>query len=185
MVLRGQWAWVAAILFSCLLTRSADNDSPARKQYEQIVREREAAEKKWREGHNEAKTDAERSKLKYPQPQQYAARLLAVAKEHPRDPAAIDALVWIGQNCRDGDELDEALRLLLAEHAKAEALTNVVSRLQYANSNEVEPFLRGVAEKSPSDAVKGRALLTLGRILKDRAEYVDVLKTNTSAQDPM
>lgn len=170
---------LAAILFSCSFAKSAENDSPARKQYEQIVQEHQAAQRKWREAYSEAKTEEERSGLKYPQPEEFAPHLLALAKEHPRDPAAIDALAWITQNSRQGDELDTALRLLLADHAKAEALTNVVPWLQHASSREAEPFLRAVAEKSASDPVKGRALLTLGRILKDQAGYVDVLKTNT------
>src|SRR5688572_5623728 len=183
MALRGQLIWVVAVLWGSLAL-SAENDSPARKQYDQIIQEQEAAERQWREAYSEAKTDKERSALKYPSPQKSAPRMLALAKEHPRDPVAVDALVWIAQNCREGNDLDEALRLLLAGHANSEALSNVVSRLQYARrSDQTEPFLRGVAEKSPNATIQGRALLTLGRILKDHADLAGVLKTNSNPKD--
>src|SRR5262245_17339610 len=65
------------------------------KRYEALVKEYESAREGYFKASSQAKTDAEREKLRYPQAETYAKRFLALARENPRDSAAVDALVWI------------------------------------------------------------------------------------------
>ena len=184
MELRGH-ARVAAILciFSLFTSFGADigtgTQSPARKEFSKIIEEQKDAQEKWQDAYKNAKTDEERSKLKYPSSEQYAARVFEVAKKYPNDPAALDALVWIAENCRRGDELEATLFLLLEKYPSEPKLADVIPRLLFARSKETEPFLRAVAEKSSRGDVKGKALLTLGRLLKEQAEPAQFLRTNT------
>jgi hypothetical protein len=175
-----------ALLFGlALLTGpavSAEKGTPAsaaKQEYDKLVQEYNDTHEHFRNAYADAKTEAEKQKLKYPSPEQFTRRFLDLAEKHPHDPAAVDSLVWIAQNSRSGKELDAALKELLANHANDPKLSNVVSRLVYSRSDELASFLRGVAEKSPLREIKGKALLTLGRVTKDRAATAEHLKTAT------
>ena len=176
---------VAIILciLSLLSSPAADigtgEQSPARKEFSKIIEEQKDAQEKWQEAYKNAKTDEERSKLNYPSSEEYAPRVFGITKKYPNDPAALDALVWIAENCRRGDELDAALSLLLEKYPNDGKLAEVVPRLLFARSKETEPFLRALADKSSRADVKGKALLTLGRLLKEQAEPAQFLHTNT------
>src|SRR5436190_12527701 len=145
---------VILCVFSLLCSLAADL-SPVQQEFSKIVQEQKDAQQQWQDAYKNAKTDEERSKLKYPSNEQCAPRVLAVAKKNPDDPAALDALLWIAENCRRGDELDAALPLLLDKYPNELRIGDVVSRLHYTQSKETEPFLRGLADKSSSPAFKG------------------------------
>src|SRR5436190_19179466 len=168
---------VILCVFSLLCSLAADL-SPVQQEFSKIVQEQKDAQQQWQDAYKNAKTDEDRSALKYPSAEQYAPRVLAVAKKNPDDPAALDALLWIMENCRRGDELDAALPLLLEKYANEPKVGDVVSRLLFARSKQMEPFLRGIAEKSSINDVRGKALLTLGRMLKEQVEPAQLLRTN-------
>ena len=168
---------VILCVFSLLCSLAADL-SPVQQEFSKIVQEQKDAQQQWQDAYKNAKTDEDRSALKYPSAEQYAPRVLAVAKKNPDDPAALDALLWIAENCRRGDELDAALPLLLEKYRNEPRIGDVVSRLHYTQSKETEPFLRGLAQKSSIAQLKGKALLTLGRLLKGQAEPAQLLRTN-------
>ncbi|MFP6575766.1 MAG: hypothetical protein VB912_11475, partial [Pirellulaceae bacterium] len=66
--------------------------------------------------YREAKTAADRVKVRqelYPRPAQLAGKFLALAKEHPDDAVAIQALVWVVSNVRTGKAGGEAIDLLI------------------------------------------------------------------------
>src|SRR5262245_16421208 len=77
-----------------------ENTGSLSKRYDTLVKEYESAREAYFKAYGQAKTDAEREKLRYPQAETYAKRFLALAQEDPHDSAALDALVWIATNCR-------------------------------------------------------------------------------------
>jgi hypothetical protein len=137
-------------------------------EYQALVQEHQAAIAEYSSAYQRAKTDAEREKVsaKYPQPQQYAPRFLALARKNPKDPAAIDALVWVAVYSRSGAEFDEALKLLAADYVGSDKLGQVCQMLAYTSTPQSEKFLRLVLEKNPNKEVQGTACLSLGQILK-------------------
>jgi hypothetical protein len=180
MELRGSCQRLAVILlvaFSQSLTLAAP--SAAKDELSKIIQERRDAEQQWAEASRKAKTDAEQSALKYPTAENYSPRVLALAQKYPDDPAALEALIWIAQNCRRGDELDTALRSLLEKHVNEPKIRDVSLNVLHTGSKEAEGFLRGVSEKSSSDEARGTALITLGRLLKNYASSSQFLCTNT------
>src|SRR5438132_13988151 len=132
--------------------------SPA-DQYQAVVKEYEAAQQEFSKVYNAAKTDEERQKLsdKYPQPKAWSRRLLELARKNSKDPAAADALVRVVTNERHGEDLDEALGLLLSDHIGSEKLGQAAQMLVYSNAKEPERALETILQKNPHHEVKGKA----------------------------
>src|SRR5262245_58579850 len=105
-----RWAWPVALLAVATAARADDpkpqgeppkkakaTQSPA-ELYKALDKEFNDAQREFFKVYQEAKTDEEKQKLvqeKYPRPDTYAARFMKLAEEHPQDPAAVDALVWV------------------------------------------------------------------------------------------
>src|SRR5262245_44815984 len=87
---------------------SSGPTTEAQKKYAALVKGYEEARNEYFKAYQKAKTDQDREKLSYPDPQSYAQRFLDLAKAYPADSAAVEALVWIGQNCRGGEPFDQS-----------------------------------------------------------------------------
>src|SRR5258707_1005116 len=86
---------------------AADPPRPADKtpaeEYQALAKNFDDAQREFSKAYQEAKTDEEREKVfkeKYPQPDAYAGDFLVLAEKHPKDPAAVDALVWVATQAR-------------------------------------------------------------------------------------
>src|SRR5438132_10529991 len=74
-------------------------------QYKALVQEFTKAQQDFFKEYGTLKTDEERRKLvqeKYPQPAKFAPKMMELAEKNPKDPAAIDALVWVVTSARVG-----------------------------------------------------------------------------------
>src|SRR5260370_41241796 len=74
---------------------TGNQPSAPAEEYQALAKQYDSAREEFSTAYQRAKTDAEREKLsaKYPKPQQYAPRFLALARKNPRDPPTIRALV--------------------------------------------------------------------------------------------
>jgi hypothetical protein len=146
----------------------------------QYGEQQEAFQKAYRE----AKTQKEKQKVfqeKYPQPARLAPRFLEVAEKNPRDPAAVEALVWVVRNAFDNSKdspYDKALRVLRKDHIKSEKLAPVVAdrSMRFARSESVAEFLREAREKNPHRNVQGLAAMALAQNLMQRAKLLSQMK---------
>jgi hypothetical protein len=170
------WLHIGALLgFASALcaqepSKSTGASSAARTEYARLVKEYETAQKDYIKAYQSAKSDKDRAKLKYPEPQAYARRFLDLARKYPKDPVAVDALVWVASNVRRGKEFEEAVAVLSRQHLGSEKLEEVCRNLVYSDSPNAEATLRTIWQKSPHRAVQGRACYSLGLLLKDRRE---------------
>ncbi|HJT35271.1 MAG TPA: hypothetical protein VJ783_24815 [Pirellulales bacterium] len=168
------WAWL-------LIGTASWADEPAEtkpssptpaEQYKAIETEFNARRQEMMKLYREAKTDEDRQKVaqeKNPSPQEYADRMLDLAKNHPDDPAAVDALTWVLMRLR-GPQADRALEAL-GKHPESDRLgsvSQIVGRMGLTPNNE--RFLRLVLEKNKSREVQAIACLSLGQALKLQAE---------------
>src|SRR5947208_9235843 len=103
-------------------------ETAARQRYEALIKEYESAQAQFQKDYQKAKTDAQREKVVYPSSDKYADRFLAIAKEQPADPAALDALVWVATNCRN-ERQAASLELLLKDHLQSTNLAQVADAL--------------------------------------------------------
>jgi hypothetical protein len=99
------------------------------------------------------------------------ARAVALAREHPKDSAALEALTWIiAGGIGSGRETDAAFDLLSANHSQSEQIEHVCSMAAQYQGEVADRFLQKVLEKNPARSVRGVACLSLARRRKDAAE---------------
>ncbi|HJT79080.1 MAG TPA: redoxin domain-containing protein [Gemmataceae bacterium] len=101
----------------------------------------------------------------------YAPKFLELAEKDPKDPAAVDALVWVVQNVRGqrkDNPRDKALAILTKDYAKSDKVGPVLQALAYGYDKQNELFLRAVLDQNPSRNLQGQACLALAQNLKNR-----------------
>ena len=142
-------------LIALLLTVSpADDDgTPAARQYQALLEEYE------QEGGARA----------------FAGRFLELAEEHPQDPAAADALLWVVDKVPGKPETTRALAMLRRHHLRSERLGPASGQIADARSTAAEPLLRAVLDRSPHRDVQARACYHLAALLDREAVLVDQL----------
>jgi hypothetical protein len=161
-------------------------------QYRALVNEYETAVRNSIKAYRAAKTDAERAKVlreQYPQPAKLAPRFLALADKYPKDPAALDAILWVCNYASrtlaaKDDAPSRAITLLRRYHLRSERLGGVCQSLAHRPDRQTQDFLRAVLEKSPHKDVQGEACVALAESVQRRAALVRQLKQNaqTAAQ---
>jgi hypothetical protein len=147
-----------------------DKPGTPAEQVKAITQEYTQAQQDFFKVYNEAKTDAEKQKLvqeKYPRADKYAERFLKVAEEHPKDPAAVTALVWVVQQTGYTPAGNKALEILAKDHVADKAIGPVCMALQYNSSPGAEKLLRGVREHNPDKEAQAQATFALAESLKN------------------
>jgi hypothetical protein len=185
------WRWAGSLVLVAALTAArADDPKPkgeppkpepprsAAEQYQALVKEYDDAMQKFFDEYRAAKTDAERQKAFKSQPDSavFAKKFLAVAKESPKDPAAVDALAWVVSHAGYTAEGPRALELLARDYVTSDKIGPICANVAHLRAPQVEPFLRDVIAKNPDHAVQGQACFALGKYLKNQAELVHRLK---------
>ena len=147
-------------------------------QYQALVKEYEAAQQEFSRAYGAARTDEERQKLseKYPQPQAWSRRLLELVRKNPKTQVAADALIWVVTNDRYGENLDEALEILLQDHVEDEKLGQVAQMLVYSNAKHPETALEILLQKNPHHEVQGKATFSLGLVNRSHDKNAEAEK---------
>jgi len=159
---------VALSALVSLSPRASQKDEPSiAKEYQRIKKAFENQQQEYFKAAAQAKTDAEKAKVKYPDQREYAEQMLAVAEKNPKDPAAVDPLIWAAQQgYYDQTVGPKALEALKKDHITSDKLDQICSRLVYGSKPEDnKAFLNGILEKNPHDKVKASASLALGQIV--------------------
>jgi hypothetical protein len=165
-----------AVLVAGVSARGAPDDTKEKpkpgtpaEQYKALIKEYDQGMKEYRALLSKATTDEERKTAfeKRPQLDKYTASLLELAQKHPKDSAAVDALVWILRHF--GGDVDKVCGLL-QPHNQDPRLAEIVENLRYFSTPTVEKLLRAVADKNPNRTAQGRACLALAMSLKEKKE---------------
>jgi hypothetical protein len=188
-------AALAVLTLACISAAGAPDDSKKtadtqakktpKEQFQAVLDEYQHAQQEFSQAYSKAKTDGERSKLfsdKYPQPNVYADRFMAIADAAPDDPAAVDALVWCVQLGRGGDNALKAMERLAKKHAENPKLASAVAALGYSYTPAAETLLRAIAEKNRDRTARGSAVLALGQYIKQKVELIRALKQKDAQQ---
>jgi peroxiredoxin len=111
-----------------------------------------------------------------PKAKAVSERFLKLAREHPDDPAAVDALGWVVTHTLFTPEAGAAMSLLARDQIGSEKLGPIIREIDTLYGGPFEPMatmLRAVAQSSPHRGVRGRACLALGHdqvSIKETAE---------------
>ncbi len=112
-----------------------------------------------------------------PDPADFVDEFMAIADDHPEDPAAVDSLLWVARNRIGGEHEDKAFDTLLDKHIGSEKLKDVCFALMYGGPSEKsETRLKTLIEKSPHDQVKAMSTFALANYYKNAEEGVDESK---------
>ncbi|NOT30460.1 MAG: TlpA family protein disulfide reductase [Planctomycetes bacterium] len=171
------------ILFGLVLlvaqgSGAAPTGTPAQ-QVAAIQAELEAARAAYIEKIQQATTSAERDRLmgEAPPPTPFAERVLEVAVAHPRDPVAIDALLWVLANSSPGSEsapCNRARAALLTQHLASPQLVPFAVVLAATLDAGHEDALRRLAAASPVATVQSAARFGLALQLLRQADSIEL-----------
>ncbi len=159
-----------------------DEPNTPQEQYQALLKENAKALKAWQAASNAAKTPEEERKIfdEMHPTRRLAPRFLALAEMNPKDPVAIDALLWVVTNDRfNSDKTDarrQALGILLRDHVQSEKVGAICESLGYAFDKASETAIRTILEKSPHSEVQGRACLALVHYLTRRLYLAEKVK---------
>lgn len=153
-----------------------ETPTPAQR-YQALEKEYQTAEKEFLKVYKEAKTTEDKQKVlqeRRPQPDKFALRFLDLAEKTPKDPAAVDALVWVVSNARSAKRDPDsprikAAKILVRDHVQSEKIAGVCWLLGYTQ-------LRTVLEKSKHRSVQAQACLALGNSAESRARLARQFK---------
>jgi hypothetical protein len=161
-------------------------DKPATpaEQYQALIKEFAKAQQDFFKAYGEA-SDEDKPKVmkeKYPD---FGPKFLELAVKNPKDPAALDALVWVASNPsrrssgtgKKDDGTAKALELLLTDHLQSEKLGGVCQRLvNNDNETSANAFLLAVLEKNPHKGVQAEACLALAQRPLQRVRILEEMK---------
>jgi hypothetical protein len=117
----------------------------------------------------------------------FGPKFLDLAEKYPKDPVALDALIWIvddqfGSRAAKDVILAKALGLMLRDHSTSEKLGEVCEKLSDLQSRlDLRPFLMAIQEKSQHKQVQAEASLAIAFQPLTRARIVEELKNNPDA----
>jgi hypothetical protein len=134
---------------------------------------------------NAAKTPEERQQAardKSPQTVKFAKRFLEIAEKNPRDPAAVDALVWVVIHTRlENDSPDKARARAVDQlkgHVTDARIAGALQALGASLDRASEELLRSVLEKNPDREVQAQACIALAQQSRTRASVARRWETN-------
>jgi peroxiredoxin len=110
-----------------------------------------------------------------------AGRAMKLAAEHPTDPTAIDALVWVVDELSLKPETTAAWTMLARDFIGDEGLVEACRSTGTASHSDfeaVEAFLRAAMNKSPHRRVRGFASYYLAEHLKGRIGIIERLDSH-------
>jgi hypothetical protein len=152
-------------------------------EYKALLDEHRKAQTAFFQAVGAAKTQEDRLKLfreKNPT-SSFAPKFLALAEKHPKDPVAVDALVWVVSNNPGrpaGKESTRAVEILLRDHVQSDKMGKVCQSLTNGMDQAGETLLRAVMEKNKNKEVQAEACLALAQRLQQRGSVLKMVKDN-------
>lgn len=169
------------IIFGASPCSAHEPDQAPAEQLKALVKEYQGLLETFEKALLEVKGDAQRDAFyekNFPWPERFYPHLMELAQKHSKDPAAVDALIWVivhsSPEPKDEAAQIKALDMLRRDHIASDKLPLVFGRAD-------DKFLREVLEKSPQRQVRGSAgyalaekqLSRIQTVTRWRAEYPD------------
>ncbi len=146
-----------------------DEELTPKEEFRAMAKEYKSAMTKFRKAYATAEKDERRAVVDelYPNPADFAKKMIEFAKANADDEAALDALSWVVTRVRNGAAADQALDIMLTDHIKSEKMFAICGMLAFKPaSEENEAALQRLIDESPHDNVKGMATMSMANYLK-------------------
>jgi peroxiredoxin len=152
--------------------KSRDRESDPKREYTSIIQEYEGANRAREKEVEEAKSPQDKGRVYVDHAHdwdEFGRRMLALAERHPRDPVAVDALVWVMRTAtapRDRSRRG-AMAILARDHVSSDKLADIFESNLIPADAEWQAYLRTLLEKNPYKNIRGRACLALALSLQN------------------
>ncbi len=164
------------ILLPALQAEDKPETLTAAQQYQALVKEYGTAVREFQKANKEAKTSEAKQKVyqeKHPQPDKFAPRFLQLAEKNPKDPVAVDALVWVVSNVEEIKNnpmgpRTKAVKILLRDHLQSEKMAILCQRLSNHLDEDSRQLLRAVLEKCKHRPAQALACFALAQAEENR-----------------
>jgi tetratricopeptide (TPR) repeat protein/peroxiredoxin/tRNA A-37 threonylcarbamoyl transferase component Bud32 len=139
-----------------------EKTSSLKRQYEELAREYEAAEKAYVQRVTSGNVRVITQEMLVDH-EGYCKRMLALAEQHLEYPMSVDALVWVMQHASTPTDPSRirALLILRRDYMTSDRLGDIFDSRIVSEDSEWKDFLRCLIARNPSRHVKGRACLVL------------------------
>jgi hypothetical protein len=171
------------VLLPALQAQDKSQKQTPAQQYQTLVKEYDKAQADFRKALASAKTREEQQEAikKIPRPDRYASRFLELAEKNSKDPAAVDALIWIithigGAKSDPDSPKGKAMKTLLRDHVQSEKMASLCQTLGYAQDDESRKLLRAVLDKSKHRPSQAQASLALAQQAENRLRLAREIK---------
>ena len=175
---------VGALLFAPILRaqeQETANVADRQARLDAVKKEFDDAKQACFKAYRKATTDEER-RIAWqlnPSGDQFAGRLWPIVDAEPADAVAEHALLWMAQKC-DGATKAKALGLLQQHHVRSESMGELCTSLIYDPSKAALDFAVQVATQTPHGAVRGKALWTQAKLMRNALEALEGLRNLTA-----
>jgi thiol-disulfide isomerase/thioredoxin len=151
---------------------SGFQEVPAEVRYKAVLKEFEDAKRDRYRAETGAKTEQERQELsKRPFDYQiFAEKMDRIARDNPRDHAALPPLVWVAVYTQ-GPLADRAIQTIRESHVLDPGIGSFAVQIGYIPAPGGDAILRAILARNHSRQAKGHACLALARKLKLQAEH--------------
>jgi hypothetical protein len=151
-----------------------DKSATPAKQYQALLKEYQDAAIAFQDAIKNAKTQEERQKIISEKDPRWtlAPKFVDLAEKNPKDPAAVDALIWVLTNnlgsLGEKGTTAKAMAILMRDHIESDKLGPLCESLDTdlaGFDKRIEAFLRLIIAKNPHKGVRTEACLMLARRL--------------------
>jgi hypothetical protein len=158
--------------------------TPAEQVKQIVARQKQLQDAFWKKNKAD-KSEVEKERLgdtEYPEPDGPAKLLLEIAGEHPKDPAAFDALLWVARSTpRPPNKPDvpfaRARDALMRDFARHPRIGEFCRMLSYEEHHLPSvKFVREVYERHPDPAARAQAGLALASQLRRQAGFAESMR---------
>ncbi len=164
------------LVLGLLAVARADEPKTPTEKFQALVKAQQKAQKDFSDAYQAAKTDADRQKVSkelgtQSMAESHAGGFLALMKEYPKDPVALDALSWLLRQGAYSPEANQAVDAAIRDWIDDPRLKRMCGPTHYSNP-ATDRLLRAAIEKSPHREVQGFAHYYLARSLKKNADQL-------------
>jgi len=165
-------------------------DGTPAEQVSALVKQYEDASAAFLKRYEAATTDAEQMKLLrfFPDPNAYAVLFVQIAEKHPKDPAALDALLWVVKHTREvpnksNTPFARAKPILVRDYLQHPKIGVLCLSLRYEDLNpQAVQVVRQVLEKNPDKSAQAQAAYSLAKLLRRRAASAEFFAKKADAK---
>jgi hypothetical protein len=154
--------------------------------FEALKKAQADAEAEFQKLYEAAKGEAEQEKVfneKYPKPEQFVPRAIAIVKDAPKDPVAVDVMIWTAQlGPIKGDDAAPLYDAVLTNHLADPKIVAACRALQFQAGSASENFQRRVFKESKDKDARGTAGYLLAKRMQSRASYARQLQSPGNAE---